>query len=122
MILDSSALIAFLKREKGGDLVAEHLPVAFISSVNLAEVLHVLIRGGATSEQAHAVVQHLMLSVEPFTSEQAYLTTSMSHLEGKLSLGDRACLALGLHLKQPVLTAEKSWPSLKLGAEVMVIR
>lgn len=67
MILDSSALIAFLKREKGGDTVAEHLPAACISSVNLAEVLHVLIRGGATSEQAHAVVQHLMLPVEPLS-------------------------------------------------------
>ena len=31
-----------------------------------------------------------------------------------LSLGDRACLALGLALKAPVYTADKSWKKLKV--------
>jgi PIN domain nuclease of toxin-antitoxin system len=122
MILDASALIAFLKREKGGDLVAEHLPTSCISAVNLAEVVHVLSRGGVTSERAHAIFQHLMLPVEPFTEEQAFLSCSLSHLEGKLSLGDRACLALGIHLRQRVITADQSWKSLDTGVEIILIR
>jgi len=39
-----------------------------------------------------------------------------------LSLGDRACLALGLALKAPVYTADKSWKKLKVGARIHVIR
>src|SRR5579871_3628862 len=100
MILDASALLAFFKQEPGKDVVIEHLPSACILSVNLAETLHVLCRLGATIEQAQTAVRHLMIPVEPFTEELAYLTSSMSHLEGKLSLGDRACLALGLHLQK----------------------
>ncbi len=39
-----------------------------------------------------------------------------------LSLGDRACLALGLALKAPVYTADKSWRSLKVGVRIHIIR
>ena len=39
-----------------------------------------------------------------------------------LSLGDRACLALGLALKAPVYTADKSWKNLKVGVKIQVIR
>jgi ribonuclease VapC len=39
-----------------------------------------------------------------------------------LSLGDRACLALGLALKTPVYTADQSWRHLKLGIRIYVIR
>ncbi len=39
-----------------------------------------------------------------------------------LSLGDRACLALGLALKAPVYTADKSWKKVKVGARIHVIR
>jgi ribonuclease VapC len=39
-----------------------------------------------------------------------------------LSLGDRACLALGMVLKAPVYTADRSWKNLKLGIKIHVIR
>ena len=39
-----------------------------------------------------------------------------------LPLGDRACLALGLALKAPVYTADKSLKKLKVGARIHVIR
>jgi hypothetical protein len=32
-----------------------------------------------------------------------------------LSLGDRACLAIGLALKAPAYTADKSWKNVKVG-------
>jgi PIN domain nuclease of toxin-antitoxin system len=37
-------------------------------------------------------------------------------------LGDRACLALGLALKAPVYTADRSWRKLKLNVPIHVIR
>ncbi len=39
-----------------------------------------------------------------------------------LSLADRACLALGLDLKVPVYTADRSWKNLKVGVRIHVIR
>ncbi|MCW6035912.1 hypothetical protein K4A83_06450 [Spirulina subsalsa FACHB-351] len=39
-----------------------------------------------------------------------------------LSLGDRACLALGLLLHQPVITADRQWNQLDLDLEIRVIR
>ncbi|QEI40957.1 hypothetical protein BMF77_01539 [Dolichospermum sp. UHCC 0315A] len=39
-----------------------------------------------------------------------------------LSLGDRACLALGKRLNLPVLTADKVWSSLSLGMTINLIR
>ena len=39
-----------------------------------------------------------------------------------LSLGDRACLALGLMSNKTVVTAERLWSRLKLGVAIEVIR
>jgi ribonuclease VapC len=39
-----------------------------------------------------------------------------------LSLGDRACLALALPFGRPAVTADRIWPNLGLGAEVVLIR
>jgi ribonuclease VapC len=39
-----------------------------------------------------------------------------------LSLGDRACLALGMTLKAPIYTADRAWKKLRLGVEIRVIR
>lgn len=36
-----------------------------------------------------------------------------------LSLGDRACLALGLRIRLPVLTTDREWQRLELGVEVV---
>lgn len=42
----------------------------------------------------------------------ANLKNSIKHLG--LSLGDRACIALGIKLKLPIYTADKIWTTLKL--------
>ncbi len=39
-----------------------------------------------------------------------------------LSLGDRACLALGQRMGLPVLTTDRVWQSLDVGVEIRVIR
>lgn len=39
-----------------------------------------------------------------------------------LSLGDRACLALGMELGLPVLTADRVWASIGLAVTIETIR
>jgi len=39
-----------------------------------------------------------------------------------LSLGGRACIALGRHLRLPVLTGDRVWKTLRLGVQVQLIR
>jgi PIN domain nuclease of toxin-antitoxin system len=39
-----------------------------------------------------------------------------------LSLGDRACLALGMELGAPVYTADRAWKKLGLPVQIRVIR
>jgi len=41
---------------------------------------------------------------------------------GALSLGDRACLALGERLGLPVVTADRAWADLDLDVAVSLIR
>jgi PIN domain nuclease of toxin-antitoxin system len=59
-----------------------------------------------------------------FTSQHARLAGNMVAQTRSLglSLGDRACLALGIALKAPVYTADKSWKNLKLGVRIHIIR
>lgn len=69
-------------------------------------------------------LQALGLVVEPFTPEDGLITGQLWQQTQQygLSLGDRACLSLGLRLNVPVLTSDRVWTNLALSLEVRVIR
>jgi PIN domain nuclease of toxin-antitoxin system len=123
-IADSSAILALLKQEPLGKLDPRRLFRATISAVNLSEVLERLCAGGLSESEADEAVAALNLRVADFDEAQARLA---AHLRPRtrragLSLGDRACLALGLHLGRPVITADRVWTSLDIGVEVIAVR
>jgi ribonuclease VapC len=64
------------------------------------------------------------ISVEPFTIADAILCAWLRQPTRRigLSLGDRACLALGRRLGLPVLTADREWAAVSVGVEVRLIR
>jgi PIN domain nuclease of toxin-antitoxin system len=105
-------------------MVKPHLPNAIISSVNLSEVLSKSADVGVTLEQMQWSVGQLPIQCITYDKEQAYITASMREITRKqgLSLGDRACLALGLLRRIPVLTADKSWQDVPVDVEVRLIR
>lgn len=126
-VLDASAVIAFLRGEPGADVVLQALDAQpTISAVNLAEVLSKLIDKGATAHVATQAVAALGLTVvdlDASTAHQvAWLRATTRHLG--LSLGDRACLALGESLGAVVLTADRPWLALapELGLDIRSIR
>ena len=125
VVLDASALLAVLNNEPGSDkLTPELLSDAASSTVNLAEVHSKLVSAGGDPDEAWEDTLSPIREAIPFTSEQAQIVGSLITQTRSLglSLGDRACLALGLVLKAPVYTADKSWKSLKLGIHIHVIR
>lgn len=123
-VVDASALLALLNEEPGGSAVAEVLPRSAISAVNLAEVVAKLVDAGMPGQEARAILEDLKLDVQPFDAELAYLSGALRTATKKLglSLGDRACLALGLRLGVPVLTTDHAWKALDLGVTVRAVR
>jgi ribonuclease VapC len=125
IVLDASAILAVINDEPGAEkLSPDLLARAVAGTVNLAEVQTKLVSRGWTSAQAWEDATSPVREVLAFDEEQARiagdLVAETRHLG--LSLGDRACLALGMALKIPVYTAEKSWKRLKVGVRVHVIR
>jgi PIN domain nuclease of toxin-antitoxin system len=123
-VLDASALIAFLLKEPGAEKVGAVLTRSCISAVNLAETFSKLVEYGKPLDGVAFQVERLQIPVVSFDAEQAKILGSLwkaSRVAG-LSLGDRACLALGLKGHMPVLTTDRSWTKADVGVEVQVIR
>jgi PIN domain nuclease of toxin-antitoxin system len=125
-VLDASAFLAYLNGEPGADEVVRRLPAgALISAVNLCEVYSkVAERGGDPQRLEEALRDRRILGgaveVAPFTRADAVIAAELRPLTKSqgLSLGDRACLALGKRLGLAVLTADAAWD--KVPAEVAV--
>ena len=125
IVLDASAILAVIGGEPGAEkLTPALLARAVGSAVNLAEVQTKLVSRGWTPEQAWEDATSPVREVVAFDEHQARLAGDLAietrHLG--LSLGDRACLALGIALNLPVYTAERAWKKLKLGVRIHVIR
>lgn len=124
VVLDASALLAYLKDEPGGNIVEAALAESAISSVNWAEVIQKAIAVGVIVEGMLDDLQVLGLVVEPFTpldGEVAGRLWEQTRSLG-LSLGDRACLSLGLRLGVAVLTSDRAWLNLDLGLDIRAVR
>ena len=124
VVIDASALLALLNAEAGSDVVSEALPGAAISAVNLAEVAAKLVEANMPIDAVRTILEPLDLDVRPFDAELAYASGALRATTRRLglSLGDRACLALGQLLARPVLTTDRAWAGLDLGVTVRTIR
>ena len=125
VVLDASALMAVLNSEPGAEMLTPQImSMAATSTVNLAEVHAKLLSRGWTSAQAWEDATSPVREVIPFESDHARITGDLSTITRTfgLSLGDRACLALGMALQVPVYTAEQAWKKLKLDLRIHLIR
>jgi ribonuclease VapC len=124
IVADASAILAALKKELFSNVDPRRLVGVTVSAVNLCEVLSKLHDDGLTDAQADAAVSAMDLRVVPFDGPQARIAARLRPItrHAGLSLGDRACLALGDRLGYPVVTADRVWASLEVGIEIIVIR
>jgi ribonuclease VapC len=126
-VLDTSALLALLNDEPGAEKLPpepELMSHAAMSTVNLAEAQGKLVSNGITPDEAWDAVTAPVRDIFVLDEKQARLVGALvpqTRMFG-LSLGDRACLALGITLKAPVYTADRQWAKLNLGIPIEVIR
>lgn len=124
MILDASALLAYLHQEQGGLQIKPLLPNAFISTVNWCEVVQKLRAKSINDKAVAKKLTVLGLRFIPFNLEHADKAGELWQVTASfgLSLGDRACLATGICENMPVITADQIWQKLSLPLEIKLIR
>lgn len=124
-VLDASVMLTFLNDEPGASAASQAFegePV--MSAVNVSEVASKLVDAGIDAAEVRLMLDGLQIEVVAFDEEAAYEAGALRPATRKagLSLGDRACVALGLRLGVPVVTADRTWRSLSLPVEVVLLR
>ena len=124
VVLDASALLAYLQDEPGDKAVEAVLAESVMSSVNWAEVVQKSVAAGVVVDGMREDLEALGLTIAPFSPEDAEVAGRLwlQTRQAGLSLGDRACLSLGIRLNVPVLTCDRIWTTLNLSLEVRGIR
>ena len=126
VVLDTSAVLAYLFGETGADSVYPILEagLGLMSSVNYAELVGKLFDQGMPTEIIRETLFNLEIEIIDYDEAQAFETGALRIISKAfgLSLGDRACLALAANLKFPVMTADRVWLNVPVQAEVRVIR
>ena len=125
VILDASALLALVKNEPGGDMVANLLGQIVMTTVNVSEVAATLLDSAMSLVECQSIIEPFINSMVEFDTELAFLAATLRQPTKPygLSLGDRACLALGLKTGLPIYTADQIWANLPLpGVEIKLIR
>ncbi|KJV91651.1 type II toxin-antitoxin system VapC family toxin [Rickettsia bellii] len=116
ILLDTSAVITLLKKETGYKLIEEIIANSSISSVNLSELVSVLVRTNIPMHEIDKIITDIVPTIIPFSKEiaiEAGKLTSFTKQYG-LSLGDRACIATGMYHNMIIYTTDKIWAELKI--------
>jgi PIN domain nuclease of toxin-antitoxin system len=125
VVLDASAVLAYLHNEKGAEIVERDIIGACVSAINATEVVTKLLERRFACSDVQAIMESFQLRIISFDASMMYRTAELRLLTRHLglSLGDRACLTVAEYLKLPVLTADKQWLNIQsLSIEIICIR
>jgi ribonuclease VapC len=123
-VLDSSALIALIRREPGWETVDRVLDRSVLCAVNLTETITKLIRKGADPALTERYLRGLELEVLPWDETLAWESRDLAPLAWThgISLADRACLGLARQLGLSAMTSDATWKHLGLRTRVTLFR
>lgn len=124
VVLDTSALLAWLRGEPGAEMVHPLLPTAVMSAVNWSEVCRKLHQRGVDADRITSRLRILGIQVEPLTEADALAAATLwaRNRAAGLSLAGRCCLALSTRLDLTTVTADTTWANLDLDIPVRIIR
>jgi ribonuclease VapC len=121
-LLDASAVLAWLFRERGEQVVDRLLEHAALSTVNLAEVLYRAGEEGMRTANIQRDLEGLGLQMVSFTDQDARLVQEVRGADrrarARISFAACCCLATGLRMNLPVVGGDQVWETLRLGVEV----
>lgn len=110
VVLDASALLAFLQDEPGADVVEEALEGgARCGAANWSEVAQRVLASRRDWDLVRALLASYDLGVDPVSADDAEWAARRWRPGDGLSLADRLCLALGERTDAVVLTADTAW-------------
>lgn len=125
VVVDASAVLAFVLREKAATTIARVLPVAVIPAPNMSEVLYRALARGYQNTAA-SLYENLLgagLEVEPLVPEDSiraaeHIAASRSATTTEdtrsLSLGDGLCIAVAERLNLPVTGGDAHWKTINM--------
>jgi PIN domain nuclease of toxin-antitoxin system len=112
VVVDASALLAFVQGEEGAESVETALAGQALCGVaNWSEVAQKVRGAGRDWDLVRALLLSYGLGLEPVNVEDAEWAASRWVRGEGLSLADRLCLALAERVDAPVLTADTGWGS-----------
>ena len=111
VLLDASAILAYLQDEPGAAQVADALSGgnASCTAANWAEVVTKVVAKQLDWRLAETALSGQGLGVLPVDRCHAVAAGLMWTTHPALSLGDRLCLAVGERLDVPILTTDRYW-------------
>jgi PIN domain nuclease of toxin-antitoxin system len=127
-VLDASALLAYLRKEPGGERVLRAILAggAVMATVNFGEVATWFVRSGADEAYVRSLRSRLTFPLVPVDDDlavRAALLEPLGRASG-LGLGDRTCLDLTGRRGEPAVTADRPWarPAARAGVTLGLIR
>lgn len=112
------------QRESGHETVAGSMADGAMSTVNLAEVLSRMKREGISARTLMTKLSSAGLSFIDIDQAQAEIVADIREAARQRGVGlaDCCCMALALHHRWPVLTADRIWATLGFDIEVRLVR
>ena len=123
VVVDSSALLAVVQRERGAEAVESVEGDLVVSPVILAETLSIAAERGFDVAAVEQDLMNMGLKIDNVVDEDVRRVVEMHGLAKlNISLADRFCLALAQRLGLPTLTGDRAWARLELPIEVRLFR
>lgn len=133
VVLDASAVLAWVLRERGHETIDKLLPVAVIAAPNLVEALYRARERGhrMPSDELHGAIVGMGARIEALTEDDAdraaeLISESRARRTADdtacLSLGDGLCLAVAERLGLTVTGGDQHWATCNLTVAFMPFR
>lgn len=112
VVLDACALMAYIHREKGYNLVARHFHESHVAlvmhAVNFYEVYYKTLRNQPASAQLlFELVRHTGIQIDPNMDHRLINESANFKIHYKMSLADSIALGLATKLNATLLTADR---------------
>ena len=124
MVLDASAVLAYLFREPGTEIIEHNFGEAIMSAVSLADVLSRVAQDGNDVAALQSELENRLFEIVPFTGFDAAGTAALAvtTMPPGLTVGERAAVELARARGTDVWTADRAWEMLDLPVRVRVVR